>query len=161
MTIPVVRFARVTGGYRIAFEYDETLVALIKTVPPKKRSYNRETKEWIVYDPHGQRLADDMAELGNNVVGVVRRVDSGYGHEDVVLADRLILAVLDQNAESYDATLAEVHCLLCAHRLINALASVAAARLVARPGGPEERADAIKRVEQHLTKLLDAEGGTT
>lgn len=66
----VVRFTRFAHGYRVQFRYDEELLAVVKSLPPDARSWDKVSKHWTVYDPYGERLASDLVQLGCVVVGI-------------------------------------------------------------------------------------------
>jgi hypothetical protein len=53
---------------RVNFRYDPDLVELIKELSPGVRSFDRETKTWLVLDEHAVRLADVMTKAGHVVV---------------------------------------------------------------------------------------------
>lgn len=53
---------------RVNFRYDPDLVELIKELSRGVRSYDAETKTWLVLDEHAVRLADVMAKAGHTVI---------------------------------------------------------------------------------------------
>jgi hypothetical protein len=84
--------------------------------------------------------------------------DSGP-HDDAI-AYRLILCVLNDNEDAYDAIMDELGCIGCAHRAMNALAHLAAFLMVRNIGtDPGDRALAIADVEHRLAVLLDRLAG--
>lgn len=55
----------------ITFQYDPTVVDLLKQVPARFRSYNPKTKTWRVDDMYGTWLASELVFLGYQVDGQV------------------------------------------------------------------------------------------
>lgn len=53
---------------RVNFRYDPDLVDLVKSVSPGLRSYDGETKTWLVLDEVAVRLAEEMTKAGHTVV---------------------------------------------------------------------------------------------
>ena len=65
-----VRFEQHGDGYVLRFAYDATLVSLVKTVPGYARSWQPESKVWIVDAIYARELAASMRELGYAVTGL-------------------------------------------------------------------------------------------
>lgn len=57
-----------TDMVAINFPYDPDLVELIKQLSPGVRSYDRDTKTWMVLDEHAVRLADVMGKAGHVIL---------------------------------------------------------------------------------------------
>ena len=71
MTATVVRFERWDEHwFSLRFAYDPRLVEMVKTVPPKARDYDDDTRTWFVRDNHVVALACDMVALGYPIVGL-------------------------------------------------------------------------------------------
>jgi hypothetical protein len=71
-----VRFtARGIHHYTVNFNYDPTVVDMIKTVPTYARTYEPATKMWMIDAYYAETLASDLRAAGHTVIGIEQNND--------------------------------------------------------------------------------------
>ena len=84
-----VRFtARGTRHYTVNFPFDPTVVGLIKTIPSHARTYEPDTKTWMIDADYAQELAGTLRGIGCVVVGIEQNNDWAKALIRAVGADR-------------------------------------------------------------------------
>ena len=71
-----VRFMRFRDTYRISFAYDPELVEWIKSIPRQNRTYEADTKTWIVDRKYAEGFASDLRAAGHTVLGLEQHTQS-------------------------------------------------------------------------------------
>jgi HepA-related protein (HARP) len=67
--------ARGIHHYTVNFNYNPTVVDMIKTVPTCARTYEPATKMWMITTDYAAQLADDLRGAGCTVVGMAQNND--------------------------------------------------------------------------------------
>ena len=65
-----VRFHRVGQEYVVSFKYDETIIAVIKSLPTGTRRWDKPARVWRIDANYGRSLAASLREVGYVVVGL-------------------------------------------------------------------------------------------
>ncbi len=65
-----VRFHRVGAEYVVSFKYDETIIAVIKSLPVGTRRWDKPARVWRIDANYGRSLAASLRELDYVVVGL-------------------------------------------------------------------------------------------
>lgn len=108
-----VRFtARGTRHYSVNFNYNPSVVDIVKSVPSYARTFEPATKTWMITTDYADELADDLRAAGHTVLGIEQNNDWAkqllrtVGHDRVDQVVRALSRILHpDNISTGDAEL--------------------------------------------------------